>query len=627
MKKWEKEILQKQNSDQVAVLKKLKKSYEYALVEVNDKIQMLQARDQTQSVIYQLKYQEQLKQELESIYSKMNSSWYSTIDEYLKDCYEDGFYQTMYSLHQQGIPMIFPINQAEAVQMAAQTGDGIKLSKKIYQDVDKLTTLTRREITKGIAMNSGYADIARGIAAKGEATLNQAYRITRTESHRIHEEVKFKTINKAKDKGADVVKQWDASIDKRTRSSHIALDGQLRELDQPFKSPTTGHTAMYPGGFGVASEDINCRCVVLQRARWALDKSELDKYVGDLNGMSEDRINSLASNLGVSKDELIKSSNGIIESDGSINHTIKAKNYNQFKKKYQKKAETKKVQLQSQLDLAQQEYDSILSKYKDPTDLLLNGDVNDLAQAGTLQKQITDLQNQLGIKPATATKTIPTPGATSVKQSSSTLDEVKKKVKKFSSDRETLEYHRNHNFRQDFWDNNLSANERTGVVNYTGSDYDEMNSVLRKGEYDSLSKISRTRKNIDGATSALEKSTIADDVTLWRGMGSKNTLARSLNVSRSDLSQMISDGSIVGQTFTEKGFSSTGVIQSSGWNKEVFLEIYAPAGTKGMYVAPISNFKSENELLLQRNTTYKILKAERVGDNYKLYVLVVNQTL
>lgn len=573
MKKWEKEILQKQNSDQVAVLKKLKKSYEYALVEVNDKIQMLQARDQTQSVIYQLKYQEQLKQELESIYSKMNSSWYSTIDEYLKDCYEDGFYQTMYSLHQQGIPMIFPINQAEAVQMAAQTGDGIKLSKKIYQDVDKLTTLTRREITKGIAMNSGYADIARGIAAKGEATLNQAYRITRTESHRIHEEVKFKTINKAKDKGADVVKQWDASIDKRTRSSHIALDGQLRELDQPFKSPTTGHTTMYPGGFGIASEDINCRCVVLQRARWALDKSELDKYVGDLNGMTDNQLDELANKLGVSKGELIKSSNGIIESDGSINHTIKAKNYNQFKKKYQTKA--KVVQAQQ------------------------------AAQQAVQQSQATGT---------------PTPGTV-------TFDDAKKNVKKFSSDTEALKYHRNHNFHRDFWDNDLSANERQGIVDYTGSDYATMNRTLRDDKYNSLSKISGLRKKIDGATSALEKSTIADDVTLWRGMGSKNTLARSLNVSGSDLSQMVSDGSIVGRTLTEKGFSSTGVIESSGWDKEVFLEIIAPAGTKGMYVAPISNFKSENELLLQRNTTYEILKAERIGDKYKLYVLVVDQTI
>ena len=32
---------------------------------------------------------------------------------------------------------------------------------------------------------------------------------------------------------------------------------------------------MYPGGFGIASQDVNCRCALLQRARWALDADEL----------------------------------------------------------------------------------------------------------------------------------------------------------------------------------------------------------------------------------------------------------------------------------------------------------------------------------------------------------------
>ena len=32
---------------------------------------------------------------------------------------------------------------------------------------------------------------------------------------------------------------------------------------------------MYPGAFGDPSEDCNCRCVALTRARWALDEEEL----------------------------------------------------------------------------------------------------------------------------------------------------------------------------------------------------------------------------------------------------------------------------------------------------------------------------------------------------------------
>ena len=51
------------------------------------------------------------------------------------------------------------------------------------------------------------------------------------------------------------------------------LDGQTRELEEPFE--VAGRKAMYPSGFGIASEDIHCRCALLQRATWALDNDEL----------------------------------------------------------------------------------------------------------------------------------------------------------------------------------------------------------------------------------------------------------------------------------------------------------------------------------------------------------------
>ena len=43
---------------------------------------------------------------------------------------------------------------------------------------------------------------------------------------------------------------------------------------------------MYPSNFGIPNLDINCRCAVFQRARWALDQDELEtlkeraKYYG-----------------------------------------------------------------------------------------------------------------------------------------------------------------------------------------------------------------------------------------------------------------------------------------------------------------------------------------------------------
>lgn len=88
-------------------------------------------------------------------------------------------------------------------------------------------------------------------------------------------------MKRAKANGADVVKEWDSTMDSRTRDTHVELDGQIRELEEPFE--IGGMKAMYPHGFGIASEDINCRCAVLERARWAIEDSNLTKNIdGDI---------------------------------------------------------------------------------------------------------------------------------------------------------------------------------------------------------------------------------------------------------------------------------------------------------------------------------------------------------
>lgn len=76
----------------------------------------------------------------------------------------------------------------------------------------------------------------------------------------------------AKAKGADIVKQWDAVLDGRTRDSHRRVDGEIRELDEKFSNGL-----MFPGDpSGSAAEVINCRCTSNTRAKWALDEEELE---------------------------------------------------------------------------------------------------------------------------------------------------------------------------------------------------------------------------------------------------------------------------------------------------------------------------------------------------------------
>lgn len=260
-----------------AALDDLKQLYKQALNDINNQIAYLMGRTDTEnlaSIIYQLDYQKALKKQVSAILDALHSNEYLRIEDYLKDCYENGFLGTMYDLHGQGIPLLLPLDQEQILN--ALTTDS-KLSKPLYERLgEDITTLKRKvssEISRGIANNFSYTDIARNIRNISNVGMNNAYRIARTEGHRIQNQSAMDAANKAKDNGADVVKQWDATLDSKTRPHHTMLDGQIRELDKPFE--IAGRKAMYPSGFGIASEDIHCRCALLQRATWALDEKEL----------------------------------------------------------------------------------------------------------------------------------------------------------------------------------------------------------------------------------------------------------------------------------------------------------------------------------------------------------------
>lgn len=274
MNKHQKEVIQAQLDSEKAVLKQLEKLYQVALDDINEKIKILQADELTQSKIYQLEYQKGLKGQIEGILAKLHGDEYSTIQQYLHDSYTDSFAGTAYDLAGQGIPLIMPIDQEAAVR-AIQTDS--KISEGLYSalgvDAKKLKKSIAKEVTRGIATGLPYSDIARNIRNVAKAPLSNARRIARTEGHRIQQASSMDALKSAKKKGADSVKQWDATMDGATRPTHRHLDGQIREADEPFEMD--GKKAMYPGDFGDPAEDCNCRCTLLPRARWALDEDEL----------------------------------------------------------------------------------------------------------------------------------------------------------------------------------------------------------------------------------------------------------------------------------------------------------------------------------------------------------------
>ena len=170
----------------------------------------------------------------------------------------------------QGVPLIMPIDPEKVVK--AVTLDS-RLSKSLYESLgislDNVKKTVREEISRSLVIGQSYAETAMAIDRRIGTGKYNAYRIARTEGARITNEATYDALLEAKKNGADVVKEWCGILDDRIRPSHAELHGQVKEVDEYFE--VNGHRALHPSGFGVASEDINCRCTLLQRARWAFE--------------------------------------------------------------------------------------------------------------------------------------------------------------------------------------------------------------------------------------------------------------------------------------------------------------------------------------------------------------------
>lgn len=282
MNQKQKQVQQSLLADEKKVAAELRGIYSKALDDIDIKVQALLARQDanTPTVIHQIEHQLALKKQISGILDQLQGSQFTTIEKYLEDCYASGYTGVMYDLAGQQLPILMGPDPKQVLQAVKLDS---KISTDLYtalgEDVGQLKRKISATISRGISTGMSYAQIATQLSAQSKTGLYNAMRIARTEGHRIQIQSALDAQKAAKDQGCDIVKQWDSTLDGRTRPTHRQLDGQIREIGEDFEvTNAKGSTlkAAGPGLFGRPAEDIHCRCAVLQRAKWALDEEELE---------------------------------------------------------------------------------------------------------------------------------------------------------------------------------------------------------------------------------------------------------------------------------------------------------------------------------------------------------------
>lgn len=153
------------------------------------------------------------------------------------------------------------IDDKKLMQLVKTPVAGKNFSTRLHRNVRKLSNMTNQAIMDGLVRGESYQQIAGRIRDLTNMSYNNALRISRTEAGRVGSAMNYNATKEIQDKGIDVRKQWTSTLDRRTRTDHAALDNMIVGVDEYFK--VNGVQALHPHGFGNASEDVNCRCVIV----------------------------------------------------------------------------------------------------------------------------------------------------------------------------------------------------------------------------------------------------------------------------------------------------------------------------------------------------------------------------
>ncbi len=183
--------------------------------------------------------------------------------------------------------------------------------------------------------------------------------------------------------------------------------------------------------------------------------------------------------------------------------------------------------------------------------------------------------------------------------------------------------------------------EKDAAYYYTHT-YSSINEPLRGVSYYGNKSLTLSQSKIPHLTSIIDKSKYDFDMWVQRGVdhdGFKGVFGFDINsIDPKNLQ------SIIGKVGEDKGFGSCGVAKGKGFTgKSITYNIYCPKGTKMMYLEPFSrygegvksvnwngitkqtSFGSESEILLQRNTKFRIIKAEYKNGKMFVDVEVIGQ--
>lgn len=568
--------------------------------------------------------------------------------------YNYAFYQLEKGL---GAATTFTLFDTSTVERLAAQNPKLLPTKKL--DKTKDVAWSKRKInnavTQGILQGEAVEEIAERMASDvARMSWATAMRTARTTMTSAQNAGRLDSLMQAAKMGINVQKQWMATLDEKTRDSHAAIDGESVPLDKPFSNKL-----MYPADpDGAPAEVYNCRCTMVGDL---LDHQHDYQRIDNIEGKPID-------NMTYNEWKAAKQGDKVAVAQAkvdAIQKKIMAKGADKVFSNIWKDDVTyadydsKKGSIQAKKDY----YDAEIAKYSqtlanDPNapswvqkkhdDLVaLKSELEEFERYGAeyskLLKELDAAQDELdALQVGKNAFTQKQRDAAIWAKSPDAADKVLRDVT------------------GETWQAASKA-EKDAIYEYTKS-YHKYQEPLRGWEYgtnrflgvgktDLNASYANNGRRLNNMTKIIDKSKLKKDQWFQRGCnysGMDKFFDCDLNLLMHGTEEELKK-ELLGKTVTEYGFFSMGSSKGSGFIRDITLNVFAPKGTKAIYVEPFSyygaelhqhgwgkgvnwdgkrkqtDFGQELETILQQGTKFKVIKVERKDGRLFIDLDIISQ--
>lgn len=203
-----------------------------------------------------------VEQELAFILSGLYKNNKRYLYESMESAYLHGYFETQYTLEMgaQRLLGFGGVNEKAIQAMLSESLTGLVLDERLGNNYRQAVNEMRQSLSYTLLQGYSYPKAARHIQETLGKDQARATLVAWTETHRAYETASHARKEEAKADGLEFTTKWLATLDKRTRPRHRAMDGQEQDKDGYFTLPN-GTRGRYPGDPMLGASDvIRCRC-------------------------------------------------------------------------------------------------------------------------------------------------------------------------------------------------------------------------------------------------------------------------------------------------------------------------------------------------------------------------------